>query len=358
VIKQFSLFDAIPQAIFALSSDYRVQFWNRTSERWSGINRADILGRDIRELFEEINNRGILSRLDLLFQQGFPVVFSSHVHPYIIPAKLPNGKKIIQHTTVNPVSLDNDGTIYALFTIQNMTELQERTQVQFTTLKKLRTTITEKELLVREVHHRVKNNLALVSSMISLQLDSLPEEQREELSPLLSELKSKIDSLALLHGRLYKGNNLSHIEGKEYLEELIHSILEANPAAIPIDVEKKIESSLIPNDSSIYLGLILTELMTNIIKHAFPGRKQGSVAIEFSIVDSLNANGDEAQLLVADDGIGFPEGFDPQLSDSFGMVVIMTLVSQLGGSINFLTSGMDDIYCGAGVEITFPVEKE
>jgi len=192
----------------------------------------------------------------------------------------------------------------------------------------LRNNLAEKEVLMREIHHRVKNNMQVISSLLSLQAGYT---SNEEAHALFKDLEMRIRSMALVHEKLYRSTDLREIDFGEYLPDLLNSILIQYPdrqghLSVSIDVVDVI----LPVDKAVPCGLILSELLTNIFKHAFPDQQQG----EISIAMHRQKDG-MISLQVADNGVGIHVNLDEQAEKTFGLSILKMLVEhQLGGTVN------------------------
>ena len=183
------------------------------------------------------------------------------------------------------------------------------------------TALSEKDILLREIHHRVKNNLQLVSSLLTLQSRHVDDPKALE---ALNSGKSRVKSMALIHQNLYSKENLTGINVKTYLEKLCLELV----STYKIDESKislvtEIEDIDLDIDTIVPLGLIINELITNALKYAFPNDKMGEIKI------TLREVGKELQLIITDDGIGLPADF--QQKNSFGYKLITTLNEQMDG---------------------------
>jgi PAS domain S-box-containing protein len=183
----------------------------------------------------------------------------------------------------------------------------------------LRASLAEKEVLIREVHHRVKNNLQIISSLIALQEDSFRDERDRE---LLEQTQNRIRAMARLHELLYRSPDLSSIDAADYLRTIVSSLSDGTGTRIDV----RAEPVVISLDQAVPSGLIVTELVTNALKYAYPGGG-GPIALE------LRAEGGSCAISVGDEGVGLPEGFDPEKDGSMGFTLIRSLVSQLQGSM-------------------------
>lgn len=197
---------------------------------------------------------------------------------------------------------------------------------RLTTEKKLLETIYEKETLIKEIHHRVKNNLQLISSIIFLKLSSV---EQPDIRSFLEDTRQKIRSISLIHERLLQAEHLDKVEIAEYLGKLIHDLeVTYFREGLSLKIDKNLESMHIGLDTAIICGLIVNELITNAIKHAFAGRNTGLLEITF------RKSGDKLLLTVADDGVSLPPHISPGISTSFGMQLIDIFVKQLNGTLS------------------------
>jgi PAS domain S-box-containing protein len=193
------------------------------------------------------------------------------------------------------------------------------------TEKKLLDTIYEKETLIKEIHHRVKNNLQLISSIIYLKIASI---EQKDIRSFLEDTRQKIRSIALIHERLLQTENLDKVEMSDYLGKLVHDLqVTYFRDDLALEIKTDIQMMNIGLDTAIICGLIVNELLTNSIKHAFTGRQSGCITIDFQF------KGDQHILTVSDDGIALPENIGPGQSSSFGMQLIDVFIKQLNGSL-------------------------
>jgi two-component sensor histidine kinase len=191
----------------------------------------------------------------------------------------------------------------------------------------LRASLTEKEVLLKEVHHRVKNNLQIVSSLLDLQFAKTHDE--EALLALRSS-QDRIKSMALVHEKLYQAKDISRIDFSGYIESLIGHLSSSHMAdPEQISVRMEIGDVKLPIDKAIPCGLIINELVSNSFKHAFPQWRKGVVTIRLH-ADELGT----VTLVVADDGVGLPPGMDFRNTESMGMQLVNMLTSQLHGEIS------------------------
>jgi two-component system, sensor histidine kinase PdtaS len=190
----------------------------------------------------------------------------------------------------------------------------------------------EKDLLLREIHHRVKNNLQVVSSLLRLQSRHVQDNQAQE---ALLESRNRVNSMALIHQYLYQEEDITKISADEYIEKLVTTLYKSyNVSDKRIQFKANIEPLKLDVDTAIPLGLILNELITNALKHAFPDKKEGTL-----IVTLLRGGNDTIHLSVQDNGIGFDEKRLKQAKESFGWSLIELFSEKLNGHLS-ITNGV------------------
>lgn len=194
--------------------------------------------------------------------------------------------------------------------------------------EQLRVSLQEKELLLKEVHHRVKNNLHIISSLLDLQSDYVTD---ENLLDLFADSQNRIQAMALIHEQLYQAKDFGRIDFSEYIHRLV-SNLSFSWGNQMESVQTIIDAEAIPInlDTAIPCGLLINELVTNAFKHAFPNGRSGHVKIQLSRCPSQRFH-----LSIQDDGIGFPKEMDWQNSASLGLKLVQILAKQLKAEIQF-----------------------
>jgi PAS domain S-box-containing protein len=190
----------------------------------------------------------------------------------------------------------------------------------------IKISLQEKEVLLREIHHRVKNNMQIISSMLNLQMGYIKD---KNITDIFSESQNRILSMALVHEKLYQSSDLRNIDFKGYINDLGINLLQSyNVNYIKLNVN--VEDIYLDIDLAIPAGLIINELITNSIKYAFPDRMKGEIKISFR---SINEN--MLELVVSDNGIGLPKDLDFRKSTTLGLHMVTLLAeSQLHGKID------------------------
>ncbi len=205
--------------------------------------------------------------------------------------------------------------------------------VDITTLKEqqkqIEVSLAEKEMLLREIHHRVKNNLQIISSLLSLQLDQIDDDRVRR---VLLDSQVRVRSMALVHEKLYQTRSFAQIPVKEYLEDLVEAVRGIYDITIPVALEIRTEDMVLPLETCIPMGLWLSEVVTNAFKYAFRDNSDPRLKIELLSV------GERLRLEVADNGPGLaPDRIEKPTS--LGMKLIHILAEQLGGEVRFVNEG-------------------
>jgi PAS domain S-box-containing protein len=294
--------------------------WNRGAERILGLQRRDALGSmlwdvQFKTALETQRSQEAYERLKSMFFDFFTTREASWLN-HIVETEIqrPDGKRRTIQSIVFPIHLEHDfmtGNV-----IRDVTESKE-------TETKLKSLVAEKELLLREVYHRVKNNFQIIASLLNLQSQSISDPQALS---VFRESRDRIRTMSLIHERLYQTESLSGVDFGDYAHslaiELYHSYA-ADPSKILLKVDaKKVTLGL---DSAIPCGLIINELVSNCLKYAFPKGWEKKGLIE--IILRQNAKG-MVRLIVADDGRGFPEGLDIRRTKSLGLHLVAMLAEQ------------------------------
>jgi PAS domain S-box-containing protein len=210
-------------------------------------------------------------------------------------------------------------------------------------LEQMTNSLQEKDVLLKEIHHRVKNNMQVITSLLSLQSRTITDEKAFS---VFQDSQNRVKSMALIHETLYQSKDLSRINFAEYLEKLVAHISRSyrlRPEAVKITSD--VDHVSLPIDTAVPCGLIINELASNSLKYAFPADARGAVNIAFVRLDA------EYVLRVSDTGVGLPPDFDPERGKSLGMKLVRMLTGQLRGELKY-SNGV-----GTTFEIRFPEER-
>ncbi|MGB2957599.1 MAG: PAS domain S-box protein, partial [Bacteroidota bacterium] len=212
--------------------------------------------------------------------------------------------------------------------------------------EQIRASLREKEVLLKEIHHRVKNNLQVVSSLLNLQSQHIKD---EEMLRVFKESQNRVRSMALIHEKLYGSSNLAEISFGDYVRDLATQLFRSyslNAAGVSLEVDAN--NVLLGIDRAIPCGIIVNELVSNSLKYGFPDRRVGTIYIR------LHAASDETvRLVVGDTGVGLPEDLDIEKSDSLGLKLVKMLTGQLSGELKLVRNGSRSGDTGAEFVITF-----
>lgn len=211
--------------------------------------------------------------------------------------------------------------------------------------RELANSLEEKELLLKEVHHRVKNNMQVISSLLNIQAETI---ENPQFASLLGESQQRIKSMSLIHENLYQSDNLLEIDFEDYINMLANSLCRFYTIpGVSIGLDIQVEDVSLDIETAVPCGLIINELISNSLKHAFVGREgRGTVSVSFRNI------GCRYVLRISDNGIGLPEDFEPTASSSMGMEIVSILTQQLDGRLHI------DGSCGANFEISFPRKEK
>jgi len=249
----------------------------------------------------------------------------------------PNGEIRWVRDRAFPV-LNDSGEVYRIAGI--MDDVTESKQA----IEQIKDSLHEKEVLLKEIHHRVKNNMQVITSLLSLQAKTIGDTKA---LAVFEDSQNRVKSMALIHETLYQSKDLSRINFAEYLQKLVAHVSRSyriRPNAVRINLH--VNDVTLPIDTAVPCGLIINELASNALKYAFPADTKGEINITFGRVD------DQYTLCVSDTGVGLPPDFDPEQGKSLGMKLVRMLTSQLNGEME-CRNGV-----GTTFQITFPEERE
>lgn len=209
------------------------------------------------------------------------------------------------------------------------TDITEKKQAE----KKLKASLEEKEVLLQEVHHRVKNNFQLIASMLGFQAETMKDRKAGK---ELKQARHRIIAMARVHEKLYSATDLAHVEARDYLENIVTDLIPSDKDNHPeISYTLEIDPITLEGEQAIACGLIVNELVSNALKHGFPKGRSGSVEISMHRRD-----GGLLELAVADDGVGLPEDFKMETSETLGMKLVSAFAMQLGGEVTVKSNSL------------------
>jgi len=223
----------------------------------------------------------------------------------------------------------------------DITDLKRAEEAIRASAEQLRSSLAEKEILLKEIHHRVKNNLQVISSLLRLQSSRLRTAPTPE---MFHESQNRIRSMALVHEKLYQSAELSRIDFRSYVKSLAALLLRSyGERTGSIAIKAQVQDVLLNVTLAVPLGLIVNELVSNALKHAFPEGRGGEIRIDLTAPEP-----GRYRLSIADDGVGLPGSIDWNTTETLGLQLVRTLTEQIGGALERREGS------GTGFTITFP----
>ncbi|VVB89823.1 Methyl sulfide methyltransferase-associated sensor [uncultured archaeon] len=297
----------------AIHSDGKIEYANLEAMKILGAASLEALfGRPLLQIIHPEYHEIVKERVRKLEQGEIaPLIEEKFVRL--------DGTPVDVEITAIPFIFRGKQAVYGVFQ-----EITERKRAE----EQIRSSLREKEVLLREIHHRVKNNMQLISSLLRLQSRYAGEEKYRE---MLMECQNRIVSMALIHEKLYRSRDMTKIDLKDYIRDLINNLSQSHGAAESrVDVSTDVEDISLGIDLATPCGLIINELVNNSLKHAFPDRREGKITVTFKRADEKMF-----ELRVSDNGIGIPEGLDFRKTESLGLRLVTILVEdQLEGEIS------------------------
>ena len=317
--KLFGLIDSAMDAIITINSDHNIVLFNKAAEKMFQYSAEEVLGESI----------------NMFIPKRYHIIHEKHINKFdktgmttremgsggCITGVRANREEFPLETAISQLEISGE----KLFTVicRDVTEQQKyRTQIE--------NSLKEKEVLLKEIHHRVKNNLQIISSLLNLQSNFIEDEKMTE---IFKESRNRVKSMALIHEKLYQSKDLSQINIAEYLRDLssyLYSSYRMEPNAIKLKLE--LEDIYLDVNFAINLGLITNELISNSLKHAFPQKRSGEISVKMHKITNNSLT-----LTVKDNGIGFPDNLDHTTTKSLGLQLVNSLVLQYKGTIEFLS---------------------
>jgi PAS domain S-box-containing protein len=307
-----NLADLLPLIVFELNLEGRFTYLNYVTAKLTGYPFEELVGLEFKDIYsEEDCARAYTAMQKTLSEGGIGINDYDFIRPdgSTMPVQV--------HSNV----IFKDGKPVGLRGIA--LDLTEPNKAQ----KALNASLKEKEILLQEIQHRTKNNMAVISGLLELQVKNVTDKKAKE---ALQDSQSRVQTMSMIHETLYRSDSLSSIDMQTYFTDLGRIIIQSYNVSGKAILKVKAEHIFIGVKQASPLGLIVNELITNSLKYAFPDDKKGEVKI------SLWKSEDQIKLEYSDDGIGLPQDFDIQKnSDSLGLKLIKMLAEdQLGGSID------------------------
>ena len=301
--------------IWTLDKDFRITSFNehfhRTSERHLG--RSFAAGDEFVEIMKGHLAGGPDDPVVAKYRSGAkgqPQQFEVEVVGH-------SGRHIWVETFLNPIEMD--GSVNEISCMAYGITDRKESELR------MRQSLSEKEVLLKEVHHRVKNNLQIISSIMNLQTAHVDGDER--ILELLQVSRDRIRSMSFIHESLYRNKDFSSIDMADYIDSLTRNLIMSYSLNGRVKLENELERVELDLDRAIPCGLILNELISNAIKHAFPEGKEGVIRV------AMEQTEDQVRISVSDNGIGLPEGFNTKHDGNLGLELVRTLIEQVDGQL-------------------------
>jgi PAS domain S-box-containing protein len=306
-----SIFENAGEAIILFDRHGTIIEANDKIEDISGFKKEDLIGHKFMKLLPKVEieyKKALIAFKDLIMGNELKQV------EWAIKNRVGKEVFFLAHPSIMKNKNKADGLVLI---IEDITERKIAEN-------SLKDSLEEKEILLREIHHRVKNNLQVISSLLSLQRIQVED---SETANILMDCQGRVRTMAMIHENLYHSNDISTINFEDYLKKLLLNIFNSFRVNTSIKLNTQIECSDMGIETAMPCGLIINELATNSIKHAFPQGKKGNINVE------LKYNNDSYVLTYSDDGVGVPENFNLENSKKLGLMVVNTLASQLNAKM-------------------------
>jgi two-component system, sensor histidine kinase PdtaS len=313
--------EATPNAMAMIDRVGRIAMVNAQTERVFGYSRTELLGQPVEMLVPE-RFRFHHPGLRATFFDG------PRTRPMGGTRELyglrKDGSEFAVEIGLNPIETD-EGTMV----LSAITDISDRKREE----SRIRAALKEKDILLGEIHHRVKNNLQIVDSLLGLQAGGI---QDTGIQNILRESQNRRKSMALIHQILYQSSDFARMDFRNFLDTLVPTLASsygADPDHILLLINA-IEVRL-PLSVAIPCGLMINELISNALKHAFPGNRHGEIHIDLS-----TAPNEQILLSVEDDGVGIPDDLDLDQTATLGLQLVMLLTDQVGGKMTVRRSNL------------------
>ena len=297
------------------------------------IGQDDIIGKKLIDVVPEVEEQGYYDILKQVYRSGER--YMGIEKPLSVVHDTGEEDYTVANLTYEPM-FDENGDVYGVFAeaIDVKEQLKYRNQLQ--------ESLREKEVLLSEIHHRVKNNLAIVSGIMQLQIF---DSENGKVIQQLIDSQNRIKSIALIHELLYQSESFSSVKLGEKIKDLVHQVSDSLSQSVEIKVKYDLDTIALNVNQAVPLTLIINELITNVYKHAFKEPKNGMMKI------TLHQEDEYIFLNIKDNGDGLPENLDVHNPETVGLKIINVLTKQLNGSFTFTNKE-------TGAEATLKFKKE
>ena len=321
-----AIFDGVGDGIALIDTTGRIVKVNKRIAETGGYTEDEIIGKRI-AIFKMFPPQSLAKMLSNFAK----LISGQDCPPFDVEVYTKAGKKL--DVELRSSLLRKGGRVVGMVGV--MRDITERKRAE----EQIKASLKEKEVLLKEIHHRVKNNLQVISSLLYLQSRNIEDNQTLE---MFQDSQHRVRSMALVHERLYQSQDMARVDFAQYVRNLANHLFRSygvNSNLIRLKIN--VDDVFLGIDTAIPFGLIINELVSNSLKHAFPDGREGEIRI------GLRADDGEFSLVVSDNGVGFPRDLDFRDTQSLGLRLVNTLVEQLEGTIELDRSD------GTAFKITF-----
>ncbi|MCC7158755.1 MAG: PAS domain S-box protein [Ignavibacteria bacterium] len=322
-IRKFSMgIEQSPNSIIITNSKGNIEYINPYFTELTGYTLNDVAGKNPRIL------QSGKTPADT-YKEMWETISSGKVwHGEFLNMKR-SGELYWESASIGPIVDENGYTTHYIAIKQDITEKKKQEQL-------IRESLEEKEIMLKEIHHRVKNNLQVISSLLNMQVEHY---KNPEAIDAINSSRNRVKAMALVHENLYRSSNISKTEMSEYINMLSRNIYSAYGVSFErVGFKQNALGINFGIDTVIPLGLIINEVISNSLKHAFLDEKKGRIILD------ITQNPDESyRLRICDNGVGLPEDFDPEQTRSLGVSLITGLASQLDGTAVMNNTGGTEV---------------
>jgi len=307
------LLESAPDAMIVVHKDGIIFLVNAQTERLFGYTREELFGKSVEMLLpERFKERYFEFRTHYLAEPKLREM-SGDLDLYGLRK---DGKEFSLELSLSPLET-KDG----LLVISAIRDVSVRREEQ----KLLESSLREKEVLLKEIHHRVKNNLQIITSLLRLQYRKTEDKEARK---LFLDSESRVHTIALLHEKLYRSEDISNVNLKDFLNSILNYLFHAygNSEEL-VSYHINVESCVIESERLISVGLIVNELVSNSLKYAFPNDRKGNISVTLE-----KRSQEKLSLSISDNGVGLPAGFDFEKATTLGLLLVKNLTKQLGGT--------------------------
>ena len=303
-----SIFEHAADPILVLDFDGRIVAANPAATRALGYSQAELVGMSTRDLNDGGDKDEVPRRLELLLRTG------AFEFETAIVAK--NGARLEYEIHSRVVEFEGEERILSVYR-----DITARRKADH----ELHELLSRKELLLRETHHRVKNNMNVIASLLGMQASMSPNAAARE---VLAEAVGRVESMMLLYDRLYRSDNVSSLSLKDYLPDLVKEAVAIFPKTVAVEVEHDVDDIALDARRLSPLGIVVNEIVTNSMKYAWKDRTEGRISV------SAKRSDRGFVVTIGDDGVGMPEGTSSETSGGFGLSLIEMLARQLEAKLS------------------------